>query len=258
LLEKILTRFRKANLYPKIGVEIEFYLPEQQNLDKIKNLVTNISADIQIVEEQGENQYEMIIPPSDDIINYITLVNILKNCLKTCGAVLNVIYTKESPPNALHLHINFVDSNGENKFLRAKNEYNPLVNHSLAGLCELMQESMLFLLPKEEDYLRFQLLPPVNVSWGANNRTTALRLPENVPQNFRIEYRVISPEADFEKAVLIILIGIYHGLKNKLTPSEKVHSLAHKIYHLSKLPTSLEEAKEYFIASSKLKSYLES
>lgn len=257
MISNIIQRFNRAELYPKIGIEIEFYLPESGNLDKIEEFIFKIVPQIQMVKEVGEHQYELIFPPSQDLESYVELIDLVRRFLKSQGAVFKVIYQNELPPSALHLHINLLDSDRKNKFLRKGNNYNSLTRYAIGGLCDLMVEAMVFMMPDQEDYDRFKTSQPINISWGANNRTVAIRLPENVPENFRIEYRVISPAADLTKVISVILIGIYHGIKKKIEPSEKIYSIASEKLHLPKFPASLEEANQQFLISSKLKNYLE-
>ena len=101
-------------------------------------------------------------------------------------------------------------------------------------------------------------MAPINISWGGNNRTTAIRVPDSKPEFRRIELRVPSANASLEKVIAFILIGALHGLKNENLYYERIYGNAFdEQYALQLLPKDLKEAENIFHEQGVLKNYLE-
>ena len=107
-----------------------------------------------------------------------------------------------------------------------------------------------FALPEEQ--LRYKCNAtnaPTNISWGVNNRTTALRIPDchrDVAAR-RIEHRVPSSSANPYLVLIGVLLGAYYGLKCQLNPQDKTWGNAFdEQYHLESLPLNLTEANNNF------------
>ena len=102
------------------------------------------------------------------------------------------------------------------------------LRHTLGGLLATMQENMDVFAPTEESRARFASGDhiPTTVSWGANNRTTALRLPYTGLPFRRIEHRVAGADADVAAVIAVILEGVLHGLENRLEPGPQMHGNA--------------------------------
>lgn len=156
----------------------------------------------------------------------------------------------DQPGSGLHVHVHLVDANGVNQFTRdgdnMYSEFSAPLLHSIGGLLELMNPCMLWFAPGEASYARIRpgANAPTTVSWGTNNRTVAIRLPTKAIANKHIEHRVAGSDADVEKVLLGVLLGIYYGLSRACNPGEPVYgdaSLAQ--YGKPRLATSLAEAQ---------------
>ena len=91
---------------------------------------------------------------------------------------------------------------------------------------------------------------PKNISWGYNNRTTALRLLKNFDGIARIEHRVAGADADLLEVIAAILYGSYIGMKEKMIPTSPIYGLGFDPqYNLIPLPATLTEAKKNFTRS---------
>lgn len=102
----------------------------------------------------------------------------------------------------------------------------------------------------EDSYLRFRnadFFTPTTISWGNNNRTTALRIPESSSAHRRIEHRVPCNDADLEQVLYSILLAAGYGIKNKITPTTpKIFGNSFEPqYNLPKIPQSLREAQKF-------------
>ena len=171
--------------------------------------------------------------------------------------------------NGMHVHLSLQDETGKNIFITLKgNQPQNYFLNSIAGILELLSSSIPFFVINENDFSRFKAkyeLPkeklryisnttnaPTNISWGVNNRTTALRIPINHgdPNSYRIEHRVPASDANPYLVLSSVLLGAYHGIINNLLPNEPIWGNAFDPqYKLDSFPLNLQEAKEIFDAS---------
>lgn len=140
------------------------------------------------------------------------------------------------------MHFNLIDCHGINIF----NKNNTEMLYAINGLLELMKNSMKFFAPHDKSLLRLQnpdFFTPIKISWGNNNRTTALRIPNSEPEHKRIEHRVSSNHSNLESILCTILLATGFGLKNKIIPIiPKIFGNAFdKQYQLLNIPNSKEK-----------------
>ncbi|ABV73518.1 Glutamine synthetase [Rickettsia canadensis str. McKiel] len=243
-LEKIISQFyQDYNLIPIIGVEIEFYLSHNIDIAKFEILLSKYLARFKIPKmkkEKGNNQFEIDLPPSANLIQYIKNILEVKTILKKMAQQLNGYIDFSPKPflddygNSMHFHINF-----NSKF----NDYYIIL--AAQGLCHYMLDTLLAFMPSTIDYSRINknFMAPTHISYGGNNRSVAVRIPNSFPQ--RVEHRLSSPETDPYIAIFIILKSILLALKspNSLQKIEKIYGNAFDPqYNLTPLPTSSHES----------------
>ena len=123
----------------------------------------------------------------------------------------------------------------------------------IGGLLYTIADFMIFFAPNKNSYKRYttkSMTTPHNISWGYNNRTTALRILKNSKGNPRIEHRVSGSDANPLKVASAMLCGAYLGLREQITPIPPTYGLAFDPqYNLTSLPTTLTEAKKNFTKS---------
>ncbi len=176
------------------------------------------------------------------------------------------------PGCGLHIHIGIDDMNGNSVMQRpgergSRGEESEIMQYAIGGLCATMLKNFIHFAPTEESYLRFCAKrnelenvqnplathnnAPINVSWGGNNRTTAIRIPvSSYDESTRhIEHRVSGSDADPQAVINAVLEGIYIGIKEKISPPEKIYGNAFdKQYDFLKpFPKTLEEAKGFIL-----------
>ena len=223
-------------LIPCIGIEIEFYL----NKDDISD------APFFLKKEKGHNQYEIDLPPLQDMISCVNQLEEAKAKLKSWNPSIDF----SSKPflsdygSAMHFHVNLLTTKGENYF----DDPNAL-ELAARSLCLYMLSSFVVFAHTKKDYQRFdpKFMAPCNVSFGSNNRSVAVRIPNLVPK--RLEHRISSPLADSYLAIFTILKAIYLGLKDptNITPHEKIYGNAFdEQYGLTPFPKNLKEAIAMF------------
>lgn len=263
----------ELGLKPQVAFEIEFYL-SGENKDK-ELLALFLAAakknaiDINRLEkESGDRQYEVSSNP-DDAAAALENLNKIKTLLVECGKKMGVEVLflakpyENQPGCGLHINLSLLDKNGRNVFVKSGESEPEELLFSIGGLIKTMLEEFIFFAPNRESYKRFTCKKnveaaegkqynnaPVNVSWGGNNRTTAIRIPESTlfPETRHIEHRVCGSDANPEDALCAVISGVYHGLRNKVMPPEKIYGNAFdKQYKLSAFPASLDEAMEFAV-----------
>ena len=141
--------------------------------------------------------------------------------------------------------------------------------------------AMVFYAPQEEDYLRFNLevnralhkkgkfTAPVNICFGDNNRTAAVRimsekklstkLLENNRSGARVEFRVAASDADPFLSMAFLLNAIGDAINNNklLQDSQKIYGNAFdEKYSFKKFPQNLKSAKENFLKNNLCQNFL--
>jgi len=249
-------------IQPHIATEIEFYILGCEEIDEMSNeMMEEIAASLSAVgveylkieKERGKGQFEVALPHFYDVNRAVKDCLLLKS---TISKAMNDICLEASfaaKPKAedfgsgLHIHLSMHTPEGDNLFKRiANNGYTNELLWSAGGLLSTMREYMHYFAPTKESYKRFVAgaNAPVSISWGTNNRTTALRLPSSGDVTRHIEHRVAGSDADVELCVAAVLSGAYLGLANKIMPAEQIFGDASlSMYNLESLPLSLEDSQ---------------
>ena len=158
--------------------------------------------------------------------------------------------------NGTHVHVSLVDENGRNIFA-PDGVNNSKLKNAIAGLLEITSESMVIYAPSANSYRRFVkgMFAPLNLNWGYNNRTVAVRIPSGTPAATRIEHRVSGADANPYLLTASILAGMHHGLTNHLEPPPITTGDAYDQPTDPTIPNSWQKAIERFNAAKTLPSY---
>jgi len=80
-----------------------------------------------------------------------------------------------------HVHFSLLDEQGSNVFDNVQMKAPVCYKQAVAGLLNHMSDSMLVFAPHMNSYRRFQngAHAPTFASWGYENRTVAVRIPES-------------------------------------------------------------------------------
>lgn len=267
---------------PVIACEVEFYtspiINHKSEQDKIflaslyKNLADaqiNISS---LDREVTNGQYELSLCPRlpiEAVKEFLQAKQIIEQTLMEFSheAVFRAKPFADKIGSGLHIHIGLYDAITNKNLLARKDEHNEseMMLYAIAGLCENMLKDFVIFAPYEEAYARYSSArnivgegdeqvsaynhSPVNVSWGGNNRTTAIRIPTStIDEQLRhIEHRVACADANAAEVVRVILEACYHGISNKITPPEKIYGNAYdaKYNFLQSFPRNLNDAKGF-------------
>ena len=244
-----------------LGIELEFYFLNQEHelnensleIISLYNDIINISDLIdEIVPEDGFNQFEIIFKKTKDYIKLSTDIIKIRNYISNNyqDITFQTFLNNFEPSNSMHFNISIYhnDINIFNKD-NINDEYMSIfVYFAIAGLLETMQDAIYLLTPTDNCYERFkysQLISkhkhyPTNCSWGLNNRTCAIRIPNINYKNIdtRIEYRIPSALCNPMYALYIIFYSINYGIKNELECSEPIFgdAFSYENDNLTELP----------------------
>ena len=157
-----------------------------------------------------------------------------------------------------HIHQSLADEQGKKNLFHArdgKDEMSDLMRHFMAGQLALMRDFAVMFLPTVNSYKR--TVPgtwaPTNVTWGLDNRTTALRAIPAGPKSTRVEHRLPGADSNPYLALAASLASGLYGIENKLPlPMSTANAYAAKA---EPLPRSLERATALFSRSAAARQY---
>lgn len=272
LLRHMVGRFlADTGLTPIMGAELEFYVssPLASHHPLFSAIDTACRAAgipvSPLEKERGQNQYELQLPHCHDPLILANQLLSLRTILRQLAQdhALDILFDAKpvasEPGSALHFHISLLDEKKHNVLQKIESNESMHMDYALGGLCRTLIESMVFFSPTESSYPRFvpHMEAPTSVSWGGNNRTTALRIPDSTPENRRIEHRVPAADSNPYLAIAAILAGIHYGITHTITAPERIYGNGFdSFYGLTSLPKTLAEATEAYHRSSIMKGYI--
>lgn len=223
-----------------------------------------IGADT-IIAEMGPGQFEVNLNHVADPLNAgdqaILFKRLVRGVSRRHGYSATFMakpYVEESG-NGFHTHFSLLDRDGNNVFDDGTEQGSDLLRHAIAGMMQLMPESMLVFAPHLNSYRRFMpgAHAPTHASWGYDNRTVALRVPESPHLARRIEHRVAGADANPYLVLASILAGALHGMENALEPDAPVEGDAYaEESPRYPLPCEWQDAIARFEQSEILRAYL--
>jgi len=221
-----------------VATEIEFYLFGSKDRDLAaywqdvrSECDIAVIAIYKIEKEKGVEQHEVALSPLRDVEKMIADTNRLKMIVTEIAARHGLLAdfsarpVENEPGSGLHVHVHLEDESGKNLYWKKDDTMSEPLAHSIAGLLATLPENRPVFAPTEASRKRFVAgsNAPTTISWGANNRTCAIRLPDKPWDNKHIEHRVAGADADVGAVVAAILKAIEYGLENKLIPPAQVY-----------------------------------
>ncbi|MDA0939136.1 MAG: hypothetical protein O3C05_02465 [Proteobacteria bacterium] len=257
-----------------VGIELEFYLRDAQ-LQQIqdislisafqKSLQKNYSLVLQ--EEKGEMQFEISTSHMEFSTAIEYFLELKKNIIKE-AAINNLSMLFDAKPfardygSAMHIHISLHEKNsGRNMFASQEGILkNTLMQYAVNGILEMINPSIYLFNKKSEDFLRYtenHIMAPTHISWGINNRTTAIRIPNSDCDSRRIEFRIPPASADPYVCMLFIIFSMIYGIKMKKMPICPLYGNAFDAqYNLKPIICNIQTAKQNFMFDKLLENYL--
>ena len=151
--------------------------------------------------------------------------------------------------SSMHLHQSVVNAHGHNIFSAEDGSEAPCFQHFIAGLQTYLPDLMLVFAPFTNSYRRYVAgsQAPVNLQWGYENRTTALRVPTSSPAARRVENRVAGADANPYLAMAASLAAGLAGMNEQLVATPPIEDSGYN--HARTLALSLPEALAQMAAS---------
>ena len=180
------------------------------------------------VAEYAPGQFEINLQHIADPLMACDHAILLKRIIKSVsqkhgfGATFMAKPYADQAGSGMHIHMSLLDAEATNVFAcDASQKPNTLLSNALAGIQTTMAETMALLCPKVNSYRRFQpdFFVAMAPTWGLDNRTVALRIPNGSGPATRIEHRVAGADANPYLAMSALLAGVLHGINNDLVLS---------------------------------------
>lgn len=149
-----------------------------------------------------------------------------------------------------HVHVSLVDAEGRNRFGDPETG-DALLGAAAAGLLESARDTAVLYIHSHNGFRRLApgAYAPTTLSWGYDNRSVAVRVPNGGPAARRLEHRIAGADANPYLVLAGILAGMHHGIADGLTPPPPLTGDAY-VQEGDRLPTSLREAATVFAASA--------
>ncbi|RPH95152.1 MAG: glutamine synthetase [Lysobacterales bacterium] len=205
-----------------------------------------------LLKELAPGQYEINLRHVDDPLAAADNAKLLKQTIKNVSRKHGYIASFMAKPfgdrdgNGYHTHVSLLDRDGRNVFDDGTDKGSATLRHAIAGLAEVMADSMLLLAPHRNSYRRLQrgVHGPLVPTWGYENRYVALRIPNGDGEARRIEHRIAGADANPYLSLAVILAGILHGIERRQEPAAPINAGPGK--PKAKLPGNWETALAAF------------
>ena len=203
--------------------------------------------------ENGVGQFEINMRHTADPLKAADDAVLFKRLVKGVARKHRLSATFMAKPygtrsgNGFHVHFSLIDESGRNVFDDGTSEGAPILSQAVGGLLGAMSESTLVFAPHFNSYrrLRPDTHAPTSVSWGYENRTTAIRIPGGDPEARRIEHRVAGADANPYLVVAAILGAALYGIEHEIVPPDPFPGRAYA-ERFPKLPADWASAVNAF------------
>ena len=202
--------------------------------------------------ETGPGVYEATVI-YDDVLNAADKAILFKTGVKEIASQHGLIasfmakWNEQLPGCGGHIHQSLWDKKGNNLFFSSdKNDpMSNLMKSYLAGILKCLPEILPMYAPNINSYKRLRegAWAPTTVTWGRDNRTTAVRVINDNQKSTRLEMRVPGADANPYLAMAASLASGLYGIKNNL--SLEIEETIGNGYRNTKdgiLPSNLQEA----------------
>ncbi len=245
------------SLIPKIGCELEFFLL-RASADEVLNFIAELQQkNWQVEKERGATQIEIKTDFTADLEALCIELEEKKTFIKNLAAEKNLIASFAAQPflddcgSALQFNISLHDSSDKNVFATDEK----ILQNSINSLLGFTNQMLIFFAPRKEDYLRFsrelnrkifqkgKFPAPVNLSFGNNNRTCAIRI-KKTESGKRLEYRIACADANPQLCISALLLALSKKSNEEFMPT--FGNAFEEKFQLKNLCQSLEEAEDMF------------
>ncbi len=211
--------------------------------------------------ETGPGVYETAIR-YDDALRAADKAALFKTVVKIVAerqgllATFMAKWNPNLPGCSGHIHQSLFDRQAKKNLFHGGKGMSELMRQYMAGQMALMKEFAVLFCPTINSYKRTVrgTWAPTNVTWGVDNRTTALRAIATGPKTTRVEHRLPGADANPFLSIAASLASGLYGIEEELELGEP----ATNAYATNAPPLlrSLEEATAAFRSSPAAPQYL--
>jgi glutamine synthetase len=281
-------RLNDRGLTAQVAIELEFYVyersadsgrprpagtltpgPDRQDMYALRDLDRqrplmdaiqqacerqNLPVDA-FVSEAAPGQYEVNLKHRDPLgaaDDAVMLKRLISQTARSQGTDVTFMAKPfaDHPGNGLHVHVSLAGAQGP--IFADRQNGTAKLHHAVQGLLATMEESQLGYVHTYNGFRRMQLgsYAPASLSWGENNRSVAIRLPEAEPPARRLEHRLAGADANPYIVTALVLAGMVKGMDDAVDPSAAVDGNAYTDASLKRLSPFMDDAIERFDASA--------
>jgi len=215
-----------------------------------------------LLKELAPGQYELNLHHVDDPLQAGDNAQLLKQVIKSVARKHGYIASFMAKPfgdrdgNGFHTHVSILDDTGRNIFDGGGDKGSEKLLQAIAGLADVMADSMLVFAPHLNSWRRLQrgVHGPLAPTWGYENRYVAMRIPNGEGAARRIEHRIAGADANPYLSLAVILAGILHGFDRELSAAPPTTAGPGKPE--ASLPDTWQAALKTFENSKFIRDYL--
>lgn len=151
------------------------------------------------------------------------------------------------PGSAMHVHHSVVSTEtGRNIFSEVDETESADFFHFIGGLQNYLPAATPLFAPYVNSYRRYvkDHAAPINLEWGRDNRTTAIRVPVSTAESRRIENRIAGMDCNPYLGIAASLACGYLGMVERISPKEEFKGDAYDTD--PEIPISLHDALGHF------------
>ena len=186
--------------------------------------------------ENGPGQFEINLKHCNDPLKTADDAVLLKRVVRGVARKHGFIATFMAKPygqhsgSSMHVHFSLADHDGLNAFDNNAHKGSEILHYAIGGLLKHMQETLLLYAPHLNSYRRHQRnsLAPIHISWGHENRTTAIRIPGGSNSSRRIEHRLAGADANPYLVLAALLGSALLGIEKKTQPGKPIKGYAYE------------------------------
>ena len=217
-------------------------LSEMDDFEEFFELVEKSAISLGIpaetaIKECAPGQFEINLLHHNDALLMADQAFLMKRLIKNCARKFNLNATFMAKPfseeagNGMHAHLSIIDKDGKNIFKVNKNKQPQGVFASaIAGLLKNAPDFLSFYAPHSNSYRRLVHNAdhaPTTLSWGNENRTALVRLPEASNNATRLEFRLPSADSNPYLVFASILASVLNGIENEFNLEKETIGNAH-------------------------------
>jgi glutamine synthetase len=216
------------------------------------------------ISEYAPGQFELTLHYREDVLqaadDLLCLKRIVRAAARDHGRLACFMAKphEDRAGSGMHFHVSLWEGE-RNLFVEAEEGvWNADLRHAIGGLAATMGEAMLVFAPHANSWRRFvgKSYAPIAPTWGANNRSVALRIPAGAKAARRIEHRPSGVDANPYLVATAVLAGILKGLDEAIDPGPETTGNGYDASGPARLPRDWREAIDRAEASDFLRGAL--